>query len=220
MPLLSYELELLSLARIPLSECWRVCSLNKRFLDLFKKGELFKIRRELKVIELSVFMLAMGEMNWWVFDRQFTSHRRLPIVPADWSFIFGDKESLCTGTQLIVSGNEIEVPAIWRYKLATNRWYNGPSMIDPRCLFASATCGDFAFVAGGIGIGSQKGVLNSAEKYHPESKSWVPLPRMKERRKLCSRIYMDSKFCVLGGQNENRDALKCRKYFMRIKTFG
>ncbi|GAB4847967.1 hypothetical protein Ancab_027029 [Ancistrocladus abbreviatus] len=217
-PALSDELEVMILARFPISECWRVCVLNKRFLALFRKGGLFKIRREIGVRELSVFMLANGEKSWWVFDRHFTSCRQLPILPAGWSFISGDKESLCAGTQLIVSGNEIEGPAIWRYELATNKWYNGPCMMDPRCLFASATCGDFAFVAGGIGIGSRKGVLNSAEKYNPETKSWEALPRMKERRKLCSGVYMDSKFYVIGGKNEDGNALTCGEVFHEDKN--
>ncbi|GMH15034.1 hypothetical protein Nepgr_016875 [Nepenthes gracilis] len=217
-PLLSDELEAIILARFPISEYWKVCLLNKRFLALFKKGELFRIRREIRVRDLSVFMLASGERNWWVFDRQFTCRRQLPILPADTCFSSGDKETLCAGTHLIVSGKEIEDPAIWRYELATNRWNKGPSMIDPRCLFASATSGDFAFVAGGIGMGPNKGVLNSAEKYNPENTLWEPLPRMKEKRKLCSGVYMDSKFYVIGGQNENGDALTCAEVFHEEKN--
>ncbi|GAB2226013.1 hypothetical protein Droror1_Dr00021796 [Drosera rotundifolia] len=215
-PLLSDELELIILARFPISEYWKVCVISKKILALFRMGELFRIRRELKVTELSVFMLASGETNWRVFDRNFTSCRRLPLLPGDSCFISGDKESLCAGTHLLVSGKEIEGPAIWRYDLAMNKWYHGPSMIEPRCLFASASCGDFAFVAGGISMmGTRaRGILNTAEKYNPESRSWVPLPRMSEKRKLCSGIYMDNKFYVIGGQNEKGEALTCGEVFL------
>ncbi|KAK6928533.1 Kelch repeat type 1 [Dillenia turbinata] len=212
-PALSDELENLILARVPRSEYWKFCFVNKRYLGLLKTGELFKIRREIGVRESSVFMLASGESCWWSFDRQFTSRRMLPILPSDTCFTSGDKESLCAGTHLIVSGREIDGVVIWRYELTTNRWYKGPSMRTPRCLFASATCGNVACVAGGIGMDSNKEVLNSAEKYNPENKKWEPLPRMHRRRRMCSGCYMDSKFYVLGGRNEHGDDLRCAEVY-------
>nr|CAD1836623.1 unnamed protein product [Ananas comosus var. bracteatus] len=95
---------------------------------------------------------------------------------------------------------------IWRYELGLNRWFNGPTMITPRYVFGSADCGSVACVAGGEQVSEE--VLNSAEKYNPESKSWESLPSMNMRRKFCSG-YMDSKFYVIGGINENRDLLTC-----------
>uniref|UniRef100_A0A5B6ZL72 F-box/kelch-repeat protein n=1 Tax=Davidia involucrata TaxID=16924 RepID=A0A5B6ZL72_DAVIN len=211
-PPLSYELEDLILARFPRSEYWKLCFVNKRYLSLLKSGELFKIRREIGVKDSSVFMLASGDGRWWEFDREFKSHRKLPVLPTDFCFAAGDKESFCAGTHLLVSGREIEGPVVWRYELAMNRWYKGPSMINPRCLFASATCGQFAFVAGGIGLVPNSEVYNTAEKYNPESKSWDRLPTMERRRKLCSGCYMDNKFYVIGGRNENGE-LTCGEFF-------
>ena len=125
---------------------------KKRFFSLVKSGEIHKIRKEIGVKECSVFMLASGETSWWAYDRQFRSCKKLPILPSDVCFQTGDKESVCAGTHLIVSGKEFEGVVIWRYELAANKWFKGPNMINPRCLFASATCGTCAFVAGGIGM--------------------------------------------------------------------
>ncbi|XP_043724877.1 F-box/kelch-repeat protein At3g27150-like [Telopea speciosissima] len=211
---LNDELALLILARIPRSDHRKLCFVNKRYLALFKSGELYKIRRAYGIKEASVFMLACGERHWWAFDRKFNSCRKLPVLPSDGCFASGDKESLCVGTHLLVSGKEFEGMAIWRYELVTNRWFKGPSMINPRCLFASANCGDVACVAGGIAM-SARGteVLNTAEKYNPEAKSWVSLPRMKERRKLCSGCFMDNKFFVIGGHNERGVDLTCGEVY-------
>ncbi|XP_010250755.1 PREDICTED: F-box/kelch-repeat protein At3g27150-like [Nelumbo nucifera] len=212
-PSLSDELALLILARVPRSEYWKFCFVNKRYSTLLSSGDLYKIRREIGIKEPSVFMLAGGELCWWAFDRKFTSCRKLPALPSDPCFAAGDKESLCAGTHLLVSGKEIQGVAIWRYDLIMNRWFRGPSMISPRCLFASASCGNVAYVAGGIGMGNRMEILNSAEKYDPENESWVPLPRMHQRRKMCSGCYMDNKFYVIGGQNERGIDLTCGEFY-------
>lgn len=163
-------------------------------------------------------MLASGETCWWAFDREFASRQRLPVVPSDSCFTSGDKESLCAGTHLIISGMEIDGPVIWRYELGMNNWFKGPSMINPRCLFASATCGSFACVAGGIDLGPGRKVLNTAEKYNPETKSWDQLPLMNEKRKLCSGCFMDNKFYVIGGKNEAEDELSCAEVYDEDKS--
>lgn len=134
------------------------------------------------------------------------------MIPSDYSFEYGDKESFCAGTHLFVSGKEFEGAVVWRYELATNQWFKGPSMITPRCLFASATCDNLAFIAGGFMTDTRE-VLNSAEKYNPDTKSWEALPRMKRRRKFCSGCYMDNKFYVLGGQDEHKNELTSGEFY-------
>lgn len=216
-PSLSYEVENLILARVPRSEYWKLCFINRRCSSLLKSGDLFKIRREVGVKEASVFMFASGETSWWAFDGEFKSRMKLPIVPSDTCFRSGDKESLCAGTHLLVSGREIDGIVIWRYELGMNQWRKGPSMINPRCLFASATFGTSAFVAGGIGSAANSQVYNTAEKYNSESGSWEALPRMKKRRKLCAGCYMDNKFYVIGGRNEEGE-LTCGECFDEAKN--
>ncbi|KAK4426059.1 F-box/kelch-repeat protein [Sesamum alatum] len=210
---LSYELENLIFARFPRSEHWKLSFVNKRCLNLLKSGDLYQIRREIGFLEPSVFMFASGESSWWAFDGEFKSRRKLPVLPSDPCFASGDKESLCAGTHLLVSGREIDGLVVWRYELAENKWFKGPSMISPRCLFASATCGDCAYVAGGMGAGfGTVQIYDTAEKYNPDSGSWEPLPRMKRKRKLCAGCYMDDKFYVIGGRNDDGE-LTCGEFF-------
>ncbi|OMO92951.1 Kelch repeat type 1 [Corchorus olitorius] len=215
-PQLSDELESLILARFPRSEYWKLYLLNKHFLHLLKSGELFKIRREIGFKESSIFMSPTGGNCWLAFDRLFKSCKKLPQLPSsDFCFLNGDKESLCAGSHLIVSGKETEGFVVWRFELETSKWFKGPSMRDPRCLFASAACGTFAYVAGGIGI---EAVLNSAEKYNPEIKSWEPLSSMHQKRKLCSGCFMDNKFYVIGGRDENDKVLSCGEAYDKDKN--
>ncbi|MBA0822554.1 hypothetical protein Goarm_019349 [Gossypium armourianum] len=220
-PQLCDELENLILARFPRSEYWKLYLLNKHFLQILKSGELFKIRRQIGFKESSIFMSASGGNSWWAFDRLFKCCRKLPELPSrDVSFIGGDKESLCAGSHLIVAGWETtDGNVVWRFELETSKWIKGPFMIDPRCLFASATCGTFGFVAGGIGMGLIGAkVLNSAEKYNPETKSWESLPCMHKPRKFCSGCFMDNKFYVIGGKDENNSELTCGEAYNQDKN--
>ncbi|XP_019428098.1 PREDICTED: F-box/kelch-repeat protein At3g27150-like [Lupinus angustifolius] len=212
-PCLSDELETMILARFPISEHWKLCVLNKQFLAALKKGEVYKIRREIGFKEPSVFMLASGESNWCAFDENFKCCKKLPIIPSDYSFEYGDKESFSAGTNLFVSGKEIDGAVIWRYELPTNEWFKGPSMNTSRCLFASASCGIYAFVAGGLETKTCREVLSSAERYNSESHSWETLPKMIRKRKFCSGCYMDNKFYVIGGQDEQHNDLTCGEFF-------
>ncbi|CAJ1947636.1 unnamed protein product [Sphenostylis stenocarpa] len=209
---LSDELETMILARFPVSKHWKISCLSKRFLTLLKSGEIYKIRRVIGFKEPSVFILASGEKNWCAFDGHFRSCRKLPIIPSDYSFEWCGKESFSAGTNLFVSGKEVDGGVVWRYDLATNEWFRGPFMLSPRCRFASASCGTTAFVAGGIETTTWE-VLNSAEKYNLESHTWEPLPRMIQKRKFCSGCYLDNKFYVLGGQDEQKRVLYCGEFF-------
>ncbi|KAF3435228.1 hypothetical protein FNV43_RR22315 [Rhamnella rubrinervis] len=203
----------LILARVPRSEYLKLSSVNKRFLSLIKSNEIFKMRKEIGFTEQSVFILATGEENWLAFDRKFKSPRKLPILPSDFCFTSVGKESLCAGTHLLVTGKELDGFVIWTYKLATNRWFKGSSMVNPRCKFASATDGTFGYVAGGIGIESGREILGSAEKYNPDDGSWEPLPNMHKKRSSCSGCFLDDKFYVIGGRNEEEGNLRCGEAF-------
>ncbi|VVA26783.1 PREDICTED: F-box/kelch-repeat [Prunus dulcis] len=212
-PPLIDEVEALILARVPRSKYHNFCSVNKRFLALLKSGELYKIRTELGIKEPSVFVSHYGEDTWWEFDRQFRSCRKLPILPSDTCFTTGDRESLCVGTHLIVSGKEMEGVVVWRYDMEANQWSKGPCMINPRCMFASASCGSYGYVAGGVGIASGWKAMNSAERYNPNTKSWEPLPDMKRKRRNCSGCYLANKFFVIGGKDWDGNDLKCVEAF-------
>lgn len=211
-PPLSDDLALMILARVPLWEQRKLCFVNARYLGLLRSGDLYKIRREIGVLETLVFLLSSGELHWRVVNPRTGQSRTLPVLPADLCFEAGDKESLCVGTHLLLSGREFQGLVIWRYELSMDQWIKGPSMISPRCLFASANCGDFACAAGGVVNGSSD-VSNLAEKYDPEIKLWKSLPGMIRRRKLCSGCYMDKKFYVIGGVDELGRDLTCAEFY-------
>jgi len=210
LPGLNDELALLCLAHTSRAEYGKLFSINKRYFSLAESGELYKIRRKEEIAEQWVYMLASGQYEWRAFDPLSGKWRRLPNLPSDTCFASSDKESLCAGTHLLVLGREIEGLVIWRYDLVTNEWYKGPSMLTPRCLYASASCGDFAFVAGGISATGD--LLKNAERYDPNNQRWERLPDMNKKRKLCSGCYMDGKFYVIGGTGDKGD-LTCGEVY-------
>lgn len=209
-PGLNDELALLCLARTSRAEYDKLFSINKRYLTLSQSGELYRIRRKNGIYEQWVYMLTSDPFKWRTFDPKLGRWRKLPTLPSDTCFSCGDKESLCAGTDFLVLGREIAGPVIWRYELVTNKWYRGFSMITPRCLFASASCADFAFVAGGISLNGE--ILKCAEKYDPVKKRWESLPDMHKRRRLCSGCFMDNRFYVIGGTAED-GVLTCGEYY-------
>ncbi|KAM0957883.1 hypothetical protein FF1_023253 [Malus domestica] len=212
-PPLIDEVEALILARVPRSEYRKFCTINKRFFALLKSGELYKVRAELGIKEPSVFVSQYGENTWREFDRQFRFCRKLPILPSDSCFMSSDRESLCAGTHLLVSGREIEGVVVWRYDMEANQWGKGPGMISPRCMFASATCGSYGYVAGGMGLASDWKAMDSAERFNPRTKSWEPLPNMKQERMSCSGCFLDNKFYVIGGKDWHGRDLFCAEAF-------
>jgi len=211
-PGIPIELETMILARTGILEYKNLSYLSKRISEVIESGDLLKERRLNGIREAIVFMLASGEENWRAFNQQFTTQKALPRLPSDDVFKSGDKESLCAGTHLLVCGHDFSGPVIWTYEAVMGEWDKGPSMVEPRCLFASASCGDFAYVAGGIRLDTND-VLCSAEKYDPKTKSWDLLPKMEEERKMCAGAYMDNKFYVVGGQDKNGDLLTCAEIF-------
>lgn len=67
----------------------------------------------------------------------------------------------------------------------------------PRCLFGSASFGEIAIVVGSCDL--QGNILSSTELYNSEIGTWVTLPSMSKARKMCSGVFMDGKFYVIGG---------------------
>ena len=52
-------------------------------------------------------------------------------------------------------------------------------------------------VAGGCN--SRSNLWSSAELYNSTTETWCTLPRMHKPRKLCSGVFIDCKFYVIGG---------------------
>ncbi|PIN04073.1 hypothetical protein CDL12_23386 [Handroanthus impetiginosus] len=177
-----------------------VASLNRSFRSLIRSGELYKLRRQSGVVEHWVYF-SCQLLEWEAFDpsRRHWMHlpRMNPRMNPNDCFVSADKESLAVGTELLVFGRELMSHVIYRYSLLTNTWTTGMSMNAPRCLFGSASLGEIAILAGGCD--SQGNILSSAELYNSEAGTWTTLPSMKKPRKMCSGVFMDGNFYVIGG---------------------
>lgn len=135
--------------------------------------------------------------EWEAFDPNTGRWMRLPRMPSNECFICSDKESLAVGTELLVFGKEIMSPVIYRYSILMNSWSSGMEMNVPRCLFGSASLGELAILAGGCD--PRGNILSSAELYNSETGMWELLPNMNKARKMCSGVFIDGKFYVIGG---------------------
>ncbi|XP_057486391.1 F-box/kelch-repeat protein SKIP11-like [Actinidia eriantha] len=173
-----------------------IASINRSFRLLVQSGELYRLRRKASRIEHWVY-ISCNLLEWEAFDPNRRRWMRLPMMHSNECFVFSDKESLAVGTELLVFGKEVMSNVIYRYSLLTNKWSSGMKMNFPRCLFASASLGEIAIIAGGCD--SQGNALRSAELYNSESGSWQTLLDMHKPRKMCSGVFMDGKFYVIGG---------------------
>ncbi|KAM7269122.1 hypothetical protein ACFE04_024619 [Oxalis oulophora] len=173
-----------------------IASLNRGFRNLIRTGELYRLRRLNGVTEYWVYF-SCHLLEWEAFDPITRRWMHLPIMNSNDCFNFSDKESLAVGTDLLVFGKEVLSHVIYRYSLLTNSWSTGMRMNDPRCLFGSASRGEIAILAGGCDPNGQ--ILSSAEMYHSATQTWEMLPSMNKPRKMCSGVFMDGKFYVIGG---------------------
>ncbi|ONK59259.1 uncharacterized protein A4U43_C08F4610 [Asparagus officinalis] len=217
LPGLHDDIALDCLARTSRSDYSSLACLNKRFNLLIGSGYLYKLRRELGIIEHWVYV-ACSLMPWEAFDPFGQRWMRLPRVPCDDCFSLADKESLAAGTQLLVFGRELSGFAIWMYSLVTRDWSRCPPMNLPRCLFGSGSFGEIAIVAGGVDNNGR--VLKCAELYNSEFGTWETLPDMNLPRKLCSGFFMDGRFYVIGGMSSHTDSLTCgEEYNLETRTW-
>ncbi|XP_073152358.1 F-box/kelch-repeat protein SKIP11-like [Henckelia pumila] len=173
-----------------------IASLNGSFRSLIRSGELYRLRRQNGVVEHWVYF-SCQLLEWEAFDPSRRHWMHLPRMNPNDCFLFSDKESLAVGTELLVFGKDLMSHVIYRYSLLTNTWTTGMRMNAPRCLFGSASLGEIAILAGGCdSVGS---ILDSAELYNSELGTWTTLPSMNKPRKMCSGVFMDKKFYVIGG---------------------
>ncbi|XP_010242420.1 PREDICTED: F-box/kelch-repeat protein At1g74510-like [Nelumbo nucifera] len=208
------------LLRCSRSDYGLVASLNRSFRSLVRSGELYRLRRMNGVIEHWVYF-ACHLLEWEAFDPIRRRWMHLPRMPANECFMCSDKESLAVGTELLVFGKEVRshviYNVIYRYSILTNSWSAGMRMNAPRCLFGSASLGEIAILAGGCD--SEGNILSSAELYNSETGTWVTLPSMNKPRKMCSGVFMDGKFYVIGGSNQEKSLTCGEVYNLETKTW-
>lgn len=211
-PGLDDEIALRCLAFVSLSDRHRLAMVAHRHRRLIRSSLLFDLRRLYKVVEQWVCIYTSGHNGWMAFDPKQNVWRNLPPANVDPLFKLSDRESLSAGTHLLWLGREAFEFACYKYDLITNGWERGPPMVNSRCLFASASCGEFAYVAGGFKVSgnmviSVADVLNNAERYDARLGRWEPLPPMEIPRQKCSGVFMDSKFYVIGGKDSEHNPL-------------
>ncbi|KAG7979347.1 hypothetical protein I3843_05G126800 [Carya illinoinensis] len=200
------------------SDYGSIASLNRSFRSLIRSGDLYKERRQKNVIEHWIYF-SCHLLEWEAFDPIRRRWMRLPRMTSNDCFMCSDKESLAVGTELLVFGKEVTSHVIYRYSILTNSWSSGMRMNAPRCLFGSASLGEIAILAGGCD--SRGSILCSAELYNSETQTWLTLPSMNKPRKMCSGVFMDGKFYVIGGiGGSDSKVLTCgEEYNLETKTW-
>ncbi|CAN8291630.1 unnamed protein product [Cochlearia groenlandica] len=173
-----------------------IASVNRSLRSLVRTGEIYRLRRLQGTLEHWVYF-SCHLNEWEAFDPRSKRWMHLPSMPQNECFRYADKESLAVGTDLLVFGWEVSSYVIYRYSLLNNSWSTGNSMNMPRCLFGSASYGEIAVLAGGCDSSGR--ILDTAEMYNYEDQTWSVLPAMNRRRKMCSGVFMDGKFYVIGG---------------------
>ncbi|KAJ8753357.1 hypothetical protein K2173_019756 [Erythroxylum novogranatense] len=207
---LGRELSISCALRCARSDFGNIALLNKSFQSLVQSGLLYKLRRELGIIEHWVYF-SCNLLEWEAFDPLRRRWMHLPRMNSNECFMCSDKESLAVGTELLVFGKEITYHVIYRYSILTNKWTTGMTMNQPRCLFGSASLGKIAILAGGCDTNGR--VLSSAELYNSETGTWITIPSMNKARKMSSGVFMDGKFYVIGGIGVDNKMLTCAEVY-------
>ncbi|KAK3010884.1 hypothetical protein RJ639_011154 [Escallonia herrerae] len=212
------DLSINCLLRCSRSDYGSIASLNRSFRSLIRNGELYRLRRLMGIIEHWVYF-SCNLFEWEAFDPIHRRWMHLPTMDSNDCFMCSDKESLAVGTELLVFGKNIDAHVVYKYSILTNSWSFGMKTNTPRCLFGSASLGGIAIVAGGCD--SMGRCLSSAELYNSETGTWVTLPSMKTLRKMCSGVFMDGKFYVIGGIGVgNPNELTCGEvYDLQTRTW-
>ncbi|KAF4403195.1 hypothetical protein G4B88_027966 [Cannabis sativa] len=208
---LGRDISINCLLRCPRSEYGSIASLNRSFRSIIRGGELYKLRKQMGIVEHWVYF-SCALLEWEAYDPNHNRWMHLPRMTSNECFMCSDKESLAVGTELLVFGKEITSHVIYRYSILTNTWSSGMKMNTPRCLFGSASLGEIAILAGGCD--PRGNILSSAELYNSETGTWRTLPCMNKPRKMCSGVFMDRKFYVIGGIGTgNPRSLTCGEVF-------
>ncbi|KAG4116586.1 hypothetical protein ERO13_D12G179040v2 [Gossypium hirsutum] len=193
---LGRDISINCLIRCSRSDYGIIATLNTGFHSLIRSGELYKLRRQMGIVEHWVYF-SCNLLEWEAFDPIHRRWMHMPKMQAYECFMCSDKESLAVGTQLLVSGKEIMYPIVYKYCILTHTWATEMRMHTPRCLFASASLGEIGTIAGGCDL--RGNILSSAELYNSETGRWETIPSMNKARRMCSAVFMDGKFYVIGG---------------------
>ncbi|BAT76593.1 hypothetical protein LR48_Vigan01g281900 [Vigna angularis] len=212
------DLSINVLLKLSRSDYGIISALNSSFRSLIRSGELYRLRREMGIVEHWIYF-SCNLHQWEAYDPNRGRWMKLPKMPRNDCFMCSDKESLGVGTDLLVFGRDILGPMVYGYSLLTNSWSTAVEMNIPRCLFGSASNGGIAILAGGVDpVGN---VLNVAELYNSETRKWETLPNMHKKRRMSSGVFMDGKFYVIGGiaEDNKTEITSGEEYDLETKTW-
>ncbi|TYG90686.1 hypothetical protein ES288_A12G202100v1 [Gossypium darwinii] len=215
---LRLDISINCLLRCTRSDYGIIATLNTSFHSLIQSGELYKLRRQMGIVEHWVYF-SCNLLVWEAFDPIHRRWMHMPKIQTCESFMCSDKELLAVETQLLVFGKEIMYPTIYKYSILTHTWISGMRMHRPRCLFTSASLGEIRIITGGCDL--HRNILSSAELYNSETGRWETIPRMNKARKMCSAVFMEGKFYVIGGIGvESLKTIKSGEvYDLKTKTW-
>ncbi|KAG5091302.1 hypothetical protein JHK82_050080 [Glycine max] len=218
LPCMNWDNSIACLSHCSRSDYGSLASLNRSFWNTIRSGELYRWRRLNGIIEHWIYF-SCALLEWEAYDPIRERWMHLPRMASNECFMCSDKESLAVGTELLVFGREMRSHVIYRYSLLTNSWTSGMRMNAPRCLFGSASLGEIAILAGGCDLDGH--IMDSAELYNSENQTWVLLPSMNKPRKMCSGVFMDGKFYVIGGiGGKDSKLLTCgEEYNLQTRTW-
>ncbi|XP_058732858.1 F-box/kelch-repeat protein SKIP11-like [Vicia villosa] len=190
---LSRDLSIHCLLKLSRSDYGLIATLNKSFRSLIKTGELYKLRKKIGILEHWIYF-SSEVLQWEAFDPNRNRWMHLPKINSEKVQVFG---SLAVGTELLVIGTKLMDPIIYKYSLLTNTWSVGKMLQTPRRMFGYASLGEIGIIAGGVDEGGK--TLSSAELYDSNTGKWETLPKMNTPRIMCSCVFMEGKFYVIGG---------------------
>ncbi|KAH7836138.1 hypothetical protein Vadar_033067 [Vaccinium darrowii] len=210
-PQIGRDLSINCLIRCSRSDYGYIASVNRSFRSLVRTGELHRARRNRGIVEHWVYF-SCSSFDWMCFHPVGIRWMHVPRLPLSEPML-SYKEALAVGTELLVFGMEMTgLHQIFKFSTLTNSWSLGREMNEPRRLFGSASLGEIAIVAGGRD--RENNILSSAEIYNSDTGTWWSLPRMNRPRTMCSGVFMDGNFYVVGGIGVgNPNVLTCGEMY-------
>lgn len=212
------------LARVPRESHFCAISVCKAWRKAFVSGEVYRLRKELGVVEPWIYLAfspgrglraAGRSCRTWLeaYDPGINLWHSLGPVPGlperhtlkGFAFVALAHKLYAVGGRLtrddhgINMQEEVIRKEVLAFDCTTREWSQCASMSIPRVNFACTVCSGRIYVAGGRSTPGQEKGVSSAEVYIPEENYWVPLPGMSTGRYKCVGVTSEEKIHVVGG---------------------
>ncbi|XP_052480619.1 F-box/kelch-repeat protein SKIP11-like [Gossypium raimondii] len=169
---LGRDISINCLLRCSRSDYGIIATLNTGFHSLIRSGELYKLRRQMGIVEHWVYF-SCNLLEWEAFDPIHRRWMHMPKMQAYECFILGEIGIIAGGCDL--RGNILSSAEL--YNSETGRWETIPSMNKARRMCSAVFMEGKFYVIGGIGVESLK-TITSVEVYDLKTKTWSEIPNM------------------------------------------